>query len=187
MATISGAEYDEQASTPTTPASGTWKLYPKADGFYALDDTGAEIGPLGAGTAAFSGAKSVKTTAQSLTANTVTAITFTDGEVFDTDTYHDTATNPSRFTVPSTGKYQVIGYVLYATASTGDRLVGFRVNGLGNENQDSRLPSADRQTAITLSDVLSLTAGDYVELTARQRTSGALNVDAASFSIQKVD
>ena len=48
MAKITGAEYDEQASTPATPSSGSWKLYPKTDGFYTLDDAGAETGPLGA-------------------------------------------------------------------------------------------------------------------------------------------
>ena len=38
----------EQGSTPATPAAGTWELYPKADGIYALDDAGTEtlIGPI---------------------------------------------------------------------------------------------------------------------------------------------
>lgn len=35
----------EEAGTPTTPASGKWKIYFKADGFYFLDDTGLAIGP----------------------------------------------------------------------------------------------------------------------------------------------
>ena len=33
----------EQGSTPTTPAAGTWELYTKAAGVYALDDAGNEI------------------------------------------------------------------------------------------------------------------------------------------------
>jgi len=37
----------EQASTPSTPASGSWRLYFKSDGAHYLDDAGAEIGPLG--------------------------------------------------------------------------------------------------------------------------------------------
>jgi hypothetical protein len=32
----------EQVSTPSTPAAGTWELYPKADGFYVLNDAGNE-------------------------------------------------------------------------------------------------------------------------------------------------
>jgi hypothetical protein len=39
----------EEGSKPTTPASTKWKLYPKSDGIYALDDAGVETGPFGAG------------------------------------------------------------------------------------------------------------------------------------------
>lgn len=35
----------EEASTPATPATGKWKIYPKADGFYVIDDAGQETGP----------------------------------------------------------------------------------------------------------------------------------------------
>lgn len=47
MAKISDAQYNEQASTPSTPSSGYWKLYPKADGLHLLDDAGNEYGPFG--------------------------------------------------------------------------------------------------------------------------------------------
>jgi len=39
----------EEAGTPSTPGSSKWKLYPKSDGWYALDDAGLEIGPLAVG------------------------------------------------------------------------------------------------------------------------------------------
>jgi hypothetical protein len=32
----------EEGSVPSTPASGYWKIYPKSDGFYQLDDVGNE-------------------------------------------------------------------------------------------------------------------------------------------------
>lgn len=35
------ASWQEQTATPDTPASGRWKLFPKADGFYSLDDAAA--------------------------------------------------------------------------------------------------------------------------------------------------
>jgi len=38
--------FDEQASAPTTPASGFWRAYLKSDGFYIVDDVGTETGPL---------------------------------------------------------------------------------------------------------------------------------------------
>lgn len=32
----------EQASKPSTPSAGDWKIYPKSDGWYILDDAGTE-------------------------------------------------------------------------------------------------------------------------------------------------
>jgi hypothetical protein len=40
-------EWSEQASAPSTPASGKWLTYFKTDGLYIKDDAGNEIGPLG--------------------------------------------------------------------------------------------------------------------------------------------
>ena len=34
--------WEEQASAPATPATGLWKIYPKADGWYTVDDAGTE-------------------------------------------------------------------------------------------------------------------------------------------------
>ena len=39
----------EEGSTPANPDTGYWKLYPKSDGFYFLEDDGTEVGPLSAG------------------------------------------------------------------------------------------------------------------------------------------
>jgi len=39
----------EEGSTPSTPSAGKWVIYPKSDGFYTLDDAGAETGPFGVG------------------------------------------------------------------------------------------------------------------------------------------
>lgn len=39
---------DEQASAPTTPATGFWRVYAKSDGLYIVDDAGTETGPLSA-------------------------------------------------------------------------------------------------------------------------------------------
>lgn len=40
---------DEQASAPTTPASGFWRLYAKATGLFMVDDAGGETGPFSTG------------------------------------------------------------------------------------------------------------------------------------------
>jgi hypothetical protein len=39
-------EWDEQGSDPSTPASGKWKVYLKADGLYIIDDAGVITGPM---------------------------------------------------------------------------------------------------------------------------------------------
>jgi hypothetical protein len=35
-------DFSEEASTPATPTTGRWKLYPKSTGWYFLDDAGVE-------------------------------------------------------------------------------------------------------------------------------------------------
>jgi hypothetical protein len=44
------ATWEEQGAAPLTPATGKWKLFPKADGFYAVDDAGTVYGPFAVGT-----------------------------------------------------------------------------------------------------------------------------------------
>lgn len=39
----------EQASDVATPGAGLWRIYPKSDGLYLIDDAGTVVGPLGAG------------------------------------------------------------------------------------------------------------------------------------------
>lgn len=43
------SEWEEQASAPSNPATGNWKIYFKADGMYVLEDDGTEHGPFNAG------------------------------------------------------------------------------------------------------------------------------------------
>lgn len=41
--------FEEQASAPSTPAAGNWRIYFKSDGFYLIEDDGTEHGPVDAG------------------------------------------------------------------------------------------------------------------------------------------
>jgi hypothetical protein len=61
MSKISSAEIDsirlkEQATAPSTPASGYGQLYAKSDGLYFKGDNGTEIGPFGGGSGGVIGA-----------------------------------------------------------------------------------------------------------------------------------
>lgn len=42
MAINTNSEWQELAGAPSTPASTRWKIYPKSDGFYFIDDVGVE-------------------------------------------------------------------------------------------------------------------------------------------------
>jgi hypothetical protein len=126
----------------------------------------------------FHGCRVYRTTSQSLTNNTITVVSF-DTEEFDTDAYHDSGTNPSRLTIPTGlgGKYLLSGGGDFQASGVGIVALGFRING---DTADRLAWTAQPFTAgmdqgISISEIVSLAAGDYVELTAYQTSGGALN------------
>lgn len=129
-------------------------------------------------------------TTQSLgTSGTEAALAF-DTEDFDTDTMHDTATNNSRLTATTAGKYAIIGEAEFAGNVTGLRRVRIRLNGSGGTNLNIQttmaLGNAGIATSLTVADSYNFSANDYVELIARQDSGGALNVNACSFSMYRI-
>lgn len=72
---------------PATPPAGRWKIYPKADGWYVMDDAGAETKLLGAGGA--------------VTAVTGTAPIASSGGTTPAISLNDTAVVPGSYTVAS--------------------------------------------------------------------------------------
>lgn len=129
----------------------------------------------------FSGARAYRTTTQSLNTATWTAIGL-DAEDFDTATYHDNATNNSRMTVPTTGKYVAFGGIAFASNATGTRYIGIWKNSiatgsvLANTNRAASSESALNNNLDISTGPVALTAGDYVELAGYQNSGGALNV-----------
>ena len=107
------------------------------------------------------GCCSYKTSAQTLTANAYTAITWQD-EYWDTDAFHSSGTNPSRFTVPAgkAGKY-AYKFNLGIGNTSGDVYFHVRINGTTywNFSWDTN-PPTNLQGDVTL----NLAVGDYVEL-----------------------
>lgn len=68
-AEIASLLFDEQASDPTTPASGFGRLYIKSDGVYFIDDAGTVTGPFAESTGG-GGATFVRRVRQTLTDKT---------------------------------------------------------------------------------------------------------------------
>lgn len=175
------ALFTEQAAAPTTPAAGYWRAYFKSDGLYAIDDAGTETGPFGTGGAAtaYKGVRVRQASAGSHgTSGSWLAIGF-DTEDWDTDSFHDTATNTSRVTIPAGlgGKYRVSFFVEFGGSATGVRGAQIRYNGAYDAAKtfgDTTAGFAGVGNMLAATMDVSLTAGDYLEVFAYQNTGGSL-------------
>lgn len=133
--------------------------------------------------------KANRTTTQSIADITSTAVSFTAADSWDTDSFHSTATNPSRLTVPSGlgGKYLIVATASWANNSTGWRDLRIRANGsidLATERVGTG--AANPYPISTMSTVEQLAAGTYIEVTAWQNSGAALDVTAANVVIMQV-
>jgi hypothetical protein len=123
-------------------------------------------------------------TTQSTTNDTETAVAF-NSEDFDVGTMHDNATNNSRITIPANedGLYLITGIVSFASNATGFRTLSLFKNGGGTAEGSKALLNALTAAATTrvqLTTLLTLAAGDYIELFARQTSGGNLNIGNAT-------
>jgi hypothetical protein len=127
------------------------------------------------------GARAYNSTTQSVTSGTAPVLTM-DSEEFDTEGFHDLATNTSRHTVPAGmgGKYIVSGGTFFASSGAGTyRIIAIFKNGAAVAPH-MRRGVAPTDPSLALSVILDLAAGDYVELVCYQDSGGALNVGHAS-------
>lgn len=134
------------------------------------------------------GAKAKRTSAQSLSSATFTAINL-DQEDFDRGTMHDNVTNNSRLTIPAEGDgiYFVSAVVIFNADSTGRRIARVAVDGTGLDDIrfDNNAVNGG-QTTLAVSGFLSLTATQYVEIQGWQNSGGSLNVNSAVLSAFKI-
>lgn len=164
-----------EAAAPATPAAGTVIEYAKVDGLiYSKDDAGVETlvsGGAAGGAAAFAGAKAYATATQALTASAVTPITFAFEE-YDSDAYHSTVTDTSRFTIPAgkAGKYLLQGGTVFSGTPAVPE-IGFRLNGTTLIRGSGPVSATASARFAQCSTVAELAAGDYVELWAYTTTS----------------
>lgn len=104
-----------------------------------------------------------------------------DTERFDTDTMHDPTTNPSRLTCRTAGMYLIGCCVEWAASTSGYRLLLLRLNGTTGGPTNGYLaeslvdPAPTGETSQTLSVMVRLAVGDYVEILVVQTTGAALN------------
>jgi len=135
-----------------------------------------------ASSASWVGCVLTNSASQSIANNTYTALTF-DTESLDTDAFHSTVTNTNRITIPTGkgGKYLVTAMVTFAGNATGFRALYLTVNSATPNASATRFSTQDQPSAVVDSScvgsmVVSLSAGDYVNLAVYQSSGGALNV-----------
>jgi hypothetical protein len=135
------------------------------------------------------GARVFQNVAQSIPNSTNTVLTFTS-ENFDDANMHDNVVNPSRITIPESGRYLIQALVRFVSNANGSRTATLRLNGITTLAVEGQRPLSGLFTSIACSTVENLAAGDYVEVLAFQSSGGALSTvtgrDATFFIVQKI-
>ena len=140
------------------------------------------------GGASFVGASAIASSNQTISSSTETAILFDGTDLFDTDAYHNPASNSSRMTIPAgkAGKYAVYGRVNIDTTSTsGRRILEVYKNGAQVPYLNIEVSPLSDQTILT-AGIISLAESDYIELYFYQTSGISLTTYGGycGFSIQ---
>ena len=119
--------------------------------------------------ATFVGVNLSRDTTTSLTASTVAYISYPT-EIYDTNTFHDTSTNPTRITIPSGygGRYLFTGFIGIGGVGSNSFTMSLRKNGTSNAipgGQMVLLPNnAGNTAANSFGIMLELVATDFIDL-----------------------
>jgi hypothetical protein len=154
----------------------------------SAETTGLKWAAPSSGTAAFVGCIGTRTSGtQSITAATITAITMPSEEI-DTDAFHDTSTNTSRFTIPSGkgGKYfiNVIAGFNQSVGTYGELYI--RLNGSTYTSNGFPASGNYTNTFSGANDIqgnvtMVLSAADYVEVAIR--TQAGIDISRVRISL----
>ena len=115
---------------------------------------------------------------QSIANSTQTPLTF-DTETFDTDSMHD-ASNPTRITFTTAGKYLINANWTWGANTSGFRRGRIRVGGSLVIGMVQTVTPAAGNPRMTLSCIYGFDADEYVELVVDQDSGGALIVSSES-------
>jgi len=114
---------------------------------------------------------------------TPTAVIFSHRVDFFVNNVADwsSSVNPSRVAISAPGVYLCVANVSWVNAATGNRQAYIRKNGTtGVYGFDSRLTQATGVTTNTVTVVLSLKVGEYLELMALQDAGANRDIDAVT-------
>lgn len=143
------------------------------------------------GAGALDGARVFHSANQSTTSGIEKVLAF-NSEVYDSNGLHDTSTNNERITIVTTGIYLVQFSGVFASNATGYRYAAIYKN-VAQDLVDFQPCAAANggATGVHISVILSLTAGDYLEVHVAQTSGGALNLVAQTanspyFAVQQL-
>lgn len=115
-------------------------------------------------------------------------VTFTTEDV-DSSGMHSTVSNTSRATAVYAGWYRVSGGLCWPASATGQRVLGWAVNGVSLNGSDDSMQGfaslSNRQSARSI--LVFLNVGDYVELMAFQNSGGTLATDVTTTAQGSID
>jgi hypothetical protein len=108
-----------------------------------------------------------------------------DSEKFDVGGYHDNSTNNSRLTVPTgkTGYFLVSAFLGWSSNSSSVRVIQFIKNSAAQVSRLSVAAANGDTTYANLTDVLYLTAGDYITLQLYQASGSTLTIQSGTANI----
>lgn len=163
------------------------RLAPGTSGYF-LKSQGSAADPVWASaTSAAVGARVTRSTAQTITSGSETAIQFTS-EDFDTDGFHDNSSNNTRITIPANlgGKYIIVANSNFASNPTNRRTLILKKN--GSSFAQTEWGNANNNTPyMNLTAIDVLLAGDYVETFVFQNSGSDVNVDTyLSMSVLRI-
>jgi hypothetical protein len=121
-------------------------------------------------------------------ANSTTAVSLLiswDGEVYDTDTMHDSGSNPSRIVFQTAGLWLITGVLGVASNTSGNRQIEMRLNSAGSSSGGTSLrtwvypPASGATTAVPFNLQRLFTATDYIEVFGLQTSGSTLSVNGS--------
>ena len=126
---------------------------------------------------------SVSGSAVSSTSGNETILT-AGSEAYDTDTMHSTASNTSRITCNTAGKFLFWRSVSFAANGTGYRRINYKLNG-GSAvtilTVDAVATAGVPNTVLSFTFSVPLAVNDYVEISAHQLSGGPLDITLREF------
>lgn len=158
---------------------------PASNGHVLSATTAGVMSWIAPGAGSFIGVRLTQSSGASITANTLTALSF-DTETFDTDTMHSGG-NPTRITFTTAGYYIVTGVV--STDANASVYSGVRLNGTTYINKEGVGNSgASTANGTTISFIYQFSAADYIELMGTFGTTNTTKsgVDGCYFSAAKI-